>query len=166
MGLQSIHYRLSLLLLLPRSLSLLQHGSFQWETVLQEWTASAWVPHGVTSCASKPARVWAPLSTSPQVLPGTCSSMGFPWGNSLLWVHLPACVWGPPCDICFTVNLCELQRDSLCYHGLHHGLQQNFCASAWSTSSLSFFADLGVYRVVSAKYSHSYLTAAIAAGSV
>ena len=41
-------------------------------------TAPAWVPYGVTSPARKPAPAWAPLSTGPQVLPGACSSVGFP----------------------------------------------------------------------------------------
>ncbi|KAK4810950.1 hypothetical protein QYF61_013358 [Mycteria americana] len=45
---------------------LLQHGSFPWSAVLQEWTAPAWVLQG------------------PQVLPGACSSVGSPWGHSLL----------------------------------------------------------------------------------
>jgi len=40
---------------------LLQHGSFPWGAVIQEQTAPTWVPHGVTSPASKPASVWAPL---------------------------------------------------------------------------------------------------------
>ena len=61
---------------------LLQCGSLPWGAVLQEQTAPAWVPHGVTSPASKPASVWAPLS--PRVLPGACSSVGFPQGHSLL----------------------------------------------------------------------------------
>jgi len=52
--------------------------------VLQEQAAPAWVPHGVTSPASKPAPAWAPLSTGPQVLAGACSSAGSPWGHSFL----------------------------------------------------------------------------------
>ncbi|KAM9590480.1 uncharacterized protein ACIBXB_005736 [Morphnus guianensis] len=62
---------------------LLQHGSFPRCAVLQAQTAPAWAPHGVTSPASKPAP-WAPLSTDPQVLPGACSSAGFPRGHSPL----------------------------------------------------------------------------------
>ncbi|XP_049649808.1 uncharacterized protein LOC126035336 [Accipiter gentilis] len=62
---------------------LLQHGSIPRCAVLQEHTAPARVPHGVTSPARKPA-LWAPLSTDPQVLPGACSSAGFPRGHSLL----------------------------------------------------------------------------------
>ena len=65
---------------------LLQYESFSWHAVLQEQNAPAWVPHGVTSPASKPALAWAPLSTGPQVLPGACSMLeqGLPWGHSLL----------------------------------------------------------------------------------
>jgi len=36
---------------------LLQCGSLPWDAVLQAWTAPAWVSHGVTSPASKPAPV-------------------------------------------------------------------------------------------------------------
>ncbi|KAM9591178.1 uncharacterized protein ACIBXB_006075 [Morphnus guianensis] len=67
---------------------LLQHGSLPRHAVLQEHIAPAWVPHGVTSPARKPAP-WAPLSTDPQVLPGACSSVGFPRGHSLL--RAPTC---------------------------------------------------------------------------
>jgi len=56
------------------------HGS----AVLQEQAAPVWDPHGLTSPASRPALAWAPLSMDPQVLPGACSSTGFPWGQSLL----------------------------------------------------------------------------------
>jgi len=61
-----------------------QSGSFPWGAVLQEQAVLVWVPHGVTSPASKPALVWAPLSTGPQVLPGACSSAGSPQGHSFL----------------------------------------------------------------------------------
>ena len=75
---------------------LFQRGSFPRGAVLQEQTAPVWVPHGVTSPASKPAPAWAPLSMSPQVLPRACSSKGFPQGHSLLQIHPPALAWGPP----------------------------------------------------------------------
>jgi len=52
-----------------------QRGSFPWGAVLQEQAAPAWVPHRVTSPASKPALVWTPLSTGP--------------GRSLLQSRLP-----------------------------------------------------------------------------
>ena len=68
---------------------LLQCGSLLQAAVLQAQTALAWVPHGVTSPASKPAPAWAPVSTDPQVLPGACSSAGFPRGHSLL--QAPTC---------------------------------------------------------------------------
>ncbi|KAK4806629.1 hypothetical protein QYF61_022935 [Mycteria americana] len=45
-------------------------------------------------------------------------------------------------DICSTVDIHGLQGDSLLHHGLHHGLQENLCSAAWSTSSPSFFSDL------------------------
>jgi len=60
-------------------------GPFPRGAVLQEQAAPAWVRHGVTSPASKPALTWPPLSTGPQVLAGACSSMGSPRGHSLLW---------------------------------------------------------------------------------
>jgi len=63
---------------------LLQSESFPWDAVLQEKAAPAWVPHGVTSPASKPALAWASLSTQPQVLAGACSSSGSPRGRSFL----------------------------------------------------------------------------------
>ncbi|KAM9590816.1 uncharacterized protein ACIBXB_005871 [Morphnus guianensis] len=55
-----------------------------------------------------------------------------------------------------------LQGDSLPHHGLHHGLQGNLCSGAWSTSSPSFFTDLGGCRIVSLTYSHSSLPVAVA----
>jgi len=68
---------------------LLQGGSFPRAAVLQEQAAPTWVPHGVTSRASKRAPVWAPLFMSPRVLPGIFSNAGSSWGHSLLWgIHL------------------------------------------------------------------------------
>jgi len=61
-----------------------QRGSFPQGAVLQEQAAPAWVPHGVTSPASKPAPAQAPLSTGLQVLAGACSSMRSPRSHSLL----------------------------------------------------------------------------------
>ena len=65
-------------------------------------------------------------------------------------------------DICSTVDLHGLQGDSLPHHGLPHGLQGNLCSSTWSTSSPSFFPDLGVCRVFPLAYSHSSLPGAVA----
>jgi len=89
-----------------------QHGSLPWDAALQEQPAAVRVPHGVTSPARKPALVWAPLSIGPQVLAGACSSVGSPWGHSLL------------------------------HHSLLHRLQGNLCSGAWRTSSPTFSAWL------------------------
>jgi len=48
----------------------------------------------------------------------------------------------------------------LLWRGVLHRLQGNLCSSAWSTSSPSFFNDLGVCRVVSLASSHSSLSTA------
>lgn len=42
-------------------------------------------------------------------------------------------------DLCSTMALCRLQRDSLTHQGRHHGLQGNLCSDTLSTSSSSFF---------------------------
>ena len=102
---------------------LLQCGSLPWGAVLQEQAAPARVPHGVTSPASNPAPVWAPLSMGPQVLPGACSSTGSPWGRSFLGA-----------STCCSVDLLGLQGHRLPHHGLLQGLQGNLCSSTWSTS--------------------------------
>jgi len=75
---------------------LLQCESFPQGAVLQAQTTPAWVPHGVTSPASKPVPVWPPLS---------------PWGHrscqepaparashelTVSFGHPPALGWGPP----------------------------------------------------------------------
>jgi len=83
-----------------------QRGSFTRGAVLQEQTAPVWVPHGVTSPASKPAPVWASLSMGPQVLPGVCSSMGSPWAHSLRQASTCSSVLhGLQVDICSTMDL-------------------------------------------------------------
>jgi len=90
---------------------LLQHDSFpqaaglhelpqcvclSWGAVLQEQAAPVWIPHRVTSPASKPALVRAPLSMGLQVLAGACSSVGLPTvsqlpsGIHLLWREVPS----------------------------------------------------------------------------
>jgi len=147
----------------PRAAALhkqLQHGFFPWSSVFQEQAAPAWVPHGVKSPASKTSAVWAPLSTGPQVLPGACSSMGFPQGHSILqastcsgvrflprgyllhrgppWAagQQPASPWSSP----------RAAGESL-QGNLRRGI-------SWSTSSPFFLIDIGVCRVVSLTYSH------------
>ena len=93
-----------------------------------------------------------------QVLPGACSSAGSPRGHSFLQAHLPAPVWtGLQVGICSTMDLPGLQGHSLPHHGLLHRLQGNLCSGAWSTSSPSFCADLGVCRAVPRVHSDSSL---------
>jgi len=75
---------------------LLQCGSLPRGAVFPEQTAPAWVPHRVKSLASKPAPAWALLSVGLQVLPGACSSVGYPQGHSILRAHPLAPAWGPP----------------------------------------------------------------------
>lgn len=48
-----------------------------------------------------------------------------------------------------------LQGNSLPHHNLHHRVQENVCASSYSTSSLSIYH--GVSRAVSLPYSYSFL---------
>ena len=124
------------------------HMSFPRGAVLQKRTAPAWVPHGVTSPARKPAPARA--------LRRVTASFGH--------IHLlrRGVLHGLQVDICSTVDFHELQGDSLPHHGLHHGLPGNLCSGTWSTSSPSLFTDLGVCRVVSLTYSHSSLPAAVA----
>jgi len=123
-----------------------QRGSFPWGAVLQEQAAPAWVPHGVTSPARKPAPGWAPLSTGLQVLAGACSQAllqrGAPHGVTASFRHPPAPAWGPfhglRVDICSTMDLHGLQGDNLHHHGLQHKLQgKTLCSSISSTSSPS-----------------------------
>jgi len=124
-------------------------GPFSRGAVLQEQAAPAWVPHGVTSPASKPALAWAPLSTGPQVLAGACSSAGSPWGHSLLQASTcscmgssPGCRWGsaPPWTFMGCRTACLIIVFSTGCRGI----------SALSLEHLlpSFFTDLGVCRVV------------------
>jgi len=80
-----------------------------------------------------------------------------PHGVTASFGHSPAPACGPPwlqVHICSTVDVHGLQADSLPHNGLHHKLQGNLCSGAWSTSSPSFFPDLGVCRVISLTYSH------------
>jgi len=64
-----------------------------------------------------------------------------PHGVTGSFRHPPALAWDP---------FRGLQRDNLPHHGLHHELQgKTLCSSVSSTSSHSFFTDLGVCRFVS-----------------
>ena len=160
----------------PQTLFLLQHGVPPTGDS-SPWTVLMWVlPMGCSSSQIVPA--WAfPMGWSPsgtgccsmgsQVLPANLLQCGLlsplvyrSWQkpapawvlHSLLWTQPPALPWGPfhglQMEICFTVDLHGLQGDSLCHHGLLHGLQGNLCTSAWSTSSPSFCTDHGVCRIV------------------
>jgi len=135
-----------------------QRGSFAGGAVLQEQAAPAWVPHGVTSPASKPAPAWAPLSAWGQSScqdPAPARALHMvtaPFGH----IHLLWC--GLQVEICSTVDLHGLQGDSLPHDGFHHGLQvKTLFSSAWSSCSPCIFTDLGVCRVVALTSSHSSL---------
>ena len=179
MGLQSVHNALSLPLLPPHTLPLLQHGVPPTGDSPSQ-TSPVWVlptgcsssrmdcfhvgpPWGHKSCQQTCFGMGSSLhgSTGPQVLPGSCSGVGFPRGHSVLRAStcsgVGSSLHGLQVDICSTVELHGLPGDSLPHHGLPHGLQGNLCSGAWSTSSPSFFTDLGVCRAVSLTYSHSSL---------
>jgi len=142
-----------------------QCGSFPRGEVFQEQAAPAWVPHGVTSPASKPAPAWAPLSTGPQVLAGAYSSVELPTGSRHpSGIHLlqRGVFHRLQVEICSTVDLHGLQGENLPHHGLHHELQcKTLCSNISSTSSASFFTNLSVCRVVSLTPSHSSLLTAV-----
>jgi len=93
--------------------------------------------HGVQSFRNRLLQRVSP--TGSQALPANLLWCGLlsSQGHSLLWV-----------STCSTVDLHGLQGDSLPHHGLLHGLQGYLCSGAWSTSSPSFFTDLGVCRAV------------------
>jgi len=117
-------------------------GFFPQCVVLQEQTAPAWVPHRVTSPASKAAPAWAPLSTGPHpsrsLLQRTLSMRSQPPSDSDPFGVLH----GLQVDICSAMDLHGLQGDSLPHHGLHHKLLGNLSSSAWRVppppASLSF----------------------------
>ena len=137
-------------------------GPFPRGAVLQEQAAPAWVPHRVTSPASKPALAWAPLSMGPQVLAGACSSTGSPQGHSLLQASTCSGVGSLPQAIGGDL--------------LHHGCRGTTCLTtvfitsckgrvsapiSWAPPLPSCFTDLRVCRVVSLTSSHSSLYSAI-----
>jgi len=136
--------------------------------------------HGVQSFRN-PAPVWVP--TGSQALPANLLRHGLlsprvhrscqdpalaraPHGVTASFKHPPPLAWGPfhglQVKICSTMDLHGLQGDSLPHHGLHHELQgKALCSGVSSTSSTSFFNDLGVCRVVSPTSSHSSLHTAV-----
>jgi len=134
---------------------------FPWGTVLQEQTAPAWVPHRVTNPARKPAPEWAPLSPQvhrscqePAPAWSSCGVTAFFGSIHLLWRGVLHTLL---VDMWSTMDLHGLQGGNLPHHGLHHGLTGNLCFSAWSTSFPTFLTDLGIYRVISLKCSHSFI---------
>jgi len=139
-------------------------GLFPQGAVLQEQAAPVWVPHGVTSPASKPAPGRAPLSMGKRSWKELAPAQA-PLGVTTSCRHPPAPVCCPfhrlQVDICSTMELTGLQGDNLPHHSLHHELQgKGLCSGTWSTSSPSFFTDLGVCRVVSFTSFHSSLLTA------
>jgi len=105
-----------------------------WCGLLSPWVHRSW---------QEPTPVWAPH------------------GVTASFRHPPALVWAPfhglQVDIGSTVDFHGLQGDNLPHHGPHHELQgKSLCSGVSSTSSPSFFTDLGVCRVVSFTSSHSY----------
>jgi len=72
--------------------------------------------------------------------------------------YRPVVLHGLQVEVCSTVDLHGLQRDNLPHYGPLHRLQGNLCSSTWRTSSSSsFFTDLGTCRAVSLTCSHSSL---------
>jgi len=119
-------------------------------------------PWGETPCQQTCSGVGSSLHKSWQ----EPAPVWAPHGVTASFRHPSALAWGPfhglQVDICSTVDLHGLQGDSLPHHGLHHELQgKALCSGVSSTSSSSFFTDLGVCRVVSFTSSHSSLFTAI-----
>ncbi|KAK4810986.1 hypothetical protein QYF61_014458 [Mycteria americana] len=96
-----------------------------------------------SSSHSSPAPVWGPTHRRQSSM--NFSNVGPSHGLQFFRNGLLQCgaLHGLQVDICSTVNLHGLQGDNLLHHGLHHGLQGNLCSGTWSTSSPSFFTDLG-----------------------
>ena len=143
-------------------------------------TAPAWVPcmgcspSGADCSSVGPPRGHKPCqqtcfgvgsslhrATGPQVLPGACSSAGFPRGHSVLrastcsgvgsstgcrWISAP-----PRTSMGCRGTACRTMVFTTGCRGI------SLCSGAWSTSSPSFFTDLGVCRVVPLTSSHASL---------
>jgi len=109
-----------------------------------------------TPMVKVPARKLAPTGAphhGVQLLPGSCSCVGSPWAATS-FTGTSTCSGvgsstGCSVAICSSVVFQRLQRDNLHRHGLHDVLQWNLCSSMWTTSSPSFFTDLGVCRAAS-----------------
>ncbi|KAM9639019.1 uncharacterized protein ACIBXB_013710 [Morphnus guianensis] len=129
------------------------HGVQSFRSTLAH-CSSVGPPQGHNSCSVGSS---LPTSTGPA---RSLLQRGLPTGSQPpSGIPLLRCgvLHGLQVDICSTMDLPGLQGDSLPHHGLHHhGLQGNLCSGIWSTSSSSssFFTDLGVCRVVSLTCSH------------
>jgi len=143
-----------------------QCGSFPQGAVLQEQAAPAWVPHGITSPATKSAPEWVLLSAGLQVLAGACSSTGSPQGHNFLQALTCSSMGSLP----------RATGGDLLHHGppWTAGEQPASPRSSsraareesllWCLEQLlppSFFTDFGVCRVVSLTSSHSSLPTAL-----
>jgi len=119
-------------------------GHFTWGAILQEQAVPVWIPHRVTSPASKPAPAWAPLSTGPHVLPRACSNAGSPQGYNLL--HTSTCSGVRPFHRVQSFGNRLLQRESpmgsqvLPGNLLRHGLLSLHGATG-ACSSMGFPRD-------------------------
>jgi len=159
---------------------LLQCESFPWGAVLQEQLQCGFFPTGCSPSRTECSSVGPPWGH--KFFQQTCSAVGssvhgstgparsllqhgLPTGSlASLGIHLLQCgvLHGLQADICSTVDLYGLQGHSLPHHGLLHRLQGYLCSGIWSTSSLSFFTDLGVCRATSLTF-FSTLSLAVAA---
>lgn len=96
------------------------HSPSQTEFLLEE-ADLAWIPHGITSCVSKPIPVWATLYRA-KGIPGKLLQCGFSTGSQLPAGHI--CL---PCrgilprlhvDNSSSEYFCGLQENILPHHGL------------------------------------------------
>lgn len=117
------------------------------------------LPQGHKSCQqTAPAvpKLQVPLSLGPQILPGWTQT----WASHSIkpFGHPPTLVWGPPWAAAgFLLPQGPPWAAVAGPHlGLHHGLQENPCSSAWSTSS--FCTNLDVHRTVSPQISHFHFS--------
>lgn len=79
------------------------------------------------------------------------STTGFPWVAASFRAHSRSPAWGHSWTVNMFSNMVHhaLQGDSLLQHGTLEAAGEHLCSSAWSTSSPSFFTNLGVFRAVS-----------------
>lgn len=96
------------------------------------------------------------FSTGHQVLLGACSTESQPpLRHLLLWCGFLPWAAGRSLHLCEWAIHQWAAGAQQHHHGLH-GMQGNLSCGAWSTSSFSFFSDLGVCRVDSFTFSRSF----------